>query len=257
LSSPARNGRPPMHRVSSDRRSVARLILAIAAASGCALGFALPSHAQDAYVSDRLAVPLYGAPSDQARMVDRALPGGSRITLLEPAATGAFTRVRTETGLEGWLAASVISTEPPARERLAAAEAEVERLSATVVELRGAIQRLQSGGAAPLPAGAGTAPQAGLEVGPPDLASSIESLRAELAGLRRSAGNSSGVETANQRLTELNAQLRQEVESLALELQVIRDEASRTSLLWGAGLILLGLIIGLLVKARPRRSAWS
>jgi len=250
-----------MHRVSSDRRSVARLILAIAAASGCALGFAIPSHAQDAYVSDRLAVPLYGAPSDQARMVDRALPGGSRITLLEPAATGAFTRVRTETGLEGWLAASVISTEPPARERLAAAEAEVERLSATVVELRGAIQRLQSGGADPLPAGAGTAPQAGLEVGPevgpPDLASAIESLRGELAGLRRSAGNSSGVETANQRLTELNAQLRQEVESLALELQVIRDEANRTSLLWGAGLILLGLIIGLLVKARPRRSAWS
>lgn len=198
-------------------------------------------------------------------MVDRALPGGSRITLLEPAATGAFTRVRTETGLEGWLAASVISTEPPARERLAAAQAEVERLSATVVELRGAIQRLQSGGADPLPAGAGTAqqagpdfgPEAGPGVGPPDLASSIESLRAELAVLRRAAGNSSGVETANQRLTELNAQLRQEVESLALELQVIRDEASRTSLLWGAGLILLGLLIGLLVKARPRRSAWS
>jgi hypothetical protein len=63
--------------------------------------------------------------------------------------------------------------------------------------------------------------------------------------------------SANDRLTELNTQLRQEVESLALELQAVRSGARLRSILTGAALVLLGLLAGVLIKARPRRGAWS
>jgi small-conductance mechanosensitive channel len=65
------------------------------------------------------------------------------------------------------------------------------------------------------------------------------------------------LQNTNQRLTELNAQLRQEVESLGLELQTVRERANQRWVLYGAGLVLLGLLAGVLLKARPRRSAWS
>jgi hypothetical protein len=81
---------------------------------------------------------------------------------------------------------------------------------------------------------------------------------AALSGdLKRLQDDNEQLEGANQRLTELNAQLRQEVESLGLELQTARERANQRWVLYGAGLVLLGLLAGVLLKARPRRSAWS
>lgn len=81
---------------------------------------------------------------------------------------------------------------------------------------------------------------------------------AALSGdIKRLQDDNEHLEGANQRLTELNAQLRQEVESLGLELQTARERANQRWVLYGAGLVLLGLLAGVLLKARPRRSAWS
>jgi hypothetical protein len=86
------------------------------------------------------------------------------------------------------------------------------------------------------------------------MAATLAGLHAEIRALR--AGNDR-LDEANGRLTELNGQLRQEVEALALELQATRRDARVRGLLFGAGLILAGLLAGVLIKARPRRSAWS
>jgi hypothetical protein len=86
------------------------------------------------------------------------------------------------------------------------------------------------------------------------LTATIAGLREDLARLQAERERS---DAANQRLAELNGQLRQEVESLALELQAARANARQRWLLYGAGLLLLGVLTGVLVKARPRRSAWS
>ena len=113
-----------------------------------------------------------------------------------------------------------------------------------------------TGSPAPTPASvarpATGAPAEATEVDP--VAAAMTELREEIRALE--AGGTE-LEIANQRLTELNAQLRQEVESLAFELQAARAGNGQRVLLYGAGLILLGLLIGVLIKARPRRSAWS
>jgi hypothetical protein len=105
---------------------------------------------------------------------------------------------------------------------------------------------------APIARPASDTPPEASEVDP--VAAAMTALREEIRALE--AGTTE-LEIANQRLTELNAQLRQEVESLAFELQAARAGNGQRVLLYGAGLILLGLLIGVLIKARPRRSAWS
>jgi len=130
----------------------------------------------------------------------------------------------------------------PEQVRIIELEAEVQRQRAIQAELRRELSRLQSGEPA---------------VNAVPLAESIAALRAELTVLGDRTGNRSELESANQRLTELNAQLRQEVETLALELQTLRTAQARSWLLYGAGLLLAGLLAGVSIKARPRRSAWS
>lgn len=79
-------------------------------------------------------------------------------------------------------------------------------------------------------------------------------LRKELADARL---HHAALEDSNARLTELNAQLRQEIESLAIELQTAREQGERRALLYGAGLILAGMIVGALLRRRPRNSVWN
>jgi hypothetical protein len=83
---------------------------------------------------------------------------------------------------------------------------------------------------------------------------SFAMLRQELADARLQRA---ALEDSNARLTELNAQLRQEIESLAIELQTTREQGERRALLYGAGLILAGLLVGVLLRRRPRNSVWN
>lgn len=83
---------------------------------------------------------------------------------------------------------------------------------------------------------------------------SFAMLRQELADARL---QHAALEDSNARLTELNAQLRQEIESLAIELQTTREQGERRALLYGAGLIFAGLLVGVLLRRRPRNSVWN
>lgn len=91
----------------------------------------------------------------------------------------------------------------------------------------------------------------------PQVAELGQTVAALSGDLERLQNANERLQHANQRLNELNAQLRQEVESLALELQAARAQANQRWVLYGAGLVFLGLLTGVLIKARPRRSAWN
>ena len=85
----------------------------------------------------------------------------------------------------------------------------------------------------------------------------IEQLEAELAELQRISA--SAVEAYNDNITlkESNARLRDELDDLAEERNRLEAGAENQAILYGAGLILIGLLAGLIIKSRPQRSAWS
>jgi len=55
----------------------------------------------------------------------------------------------------------------------------------------------------------------------------------------------------------LNTRLRSEIDALIDERDALRESREQRGMWLGAGLLLAGLLVGILVKARPRRSGWS
>ena len=79
----------------------------------------------------------------------------------------------------------------------------------------------------------------------------------ELAEIKQVSASALETAAENNRLTELNARLREELDDMVAEMDALRDDAQQRWLLIGGGLVLLGLVLGIGIKARPRRSAWS
>lgn len=61
----------------------------------------------------------------------------------------------------------------------------------------------------------------------------------------------------NRILQEANARLKEELDDLAESHARLQDNTQNQMLMIGGALILFGLIAGVLIKARPQRSAWS
>ena len=89
------------------------------------------------------------------------------------------------------------------------------------------------------------------------LDSDLTQARTELEEIRTISSNAVQVFQEKQRLTELNERLRDELEDLAADRERLAENLQRQWLFMGAGLIFIGLILGVLIKSRPRRSGWS
>lgn len=197
-------------------------------------GFTMSARAETVYISDTFAVPLRSGPSNSHRILHRGLPSGTELTVLERDDDAQFARVRTNRGTEGWIPEQYLVAEPIARDRLEAANREIDRLNSLIAEREAEIAKLRQ-------AGARTWEE--IETG------------AQPVGDRPDRASVSSPD--ERRLTELNERLRHEFERLAAE----RDELERSTrqrwLLIGAGVLLAGIALGAILKARPRRSAWG
>ena len=85
----------------------------------------------------------------------------------------------------------------------------------------------------------------------------IASLEAELDEVKTISADALEQFSANQRLTELNTRLRDELDDMIESHQALESNLQQQWLLTGAGLLLGGLLLGVVIKARPRRSGWS
>ena len=194
-------------------------------------------------MSDELLITFRTQPSNRGEIL-RNLSSGTALEVLEMPAEGEWARVRTGSGREGWVRKQYLQAQPVARDLLTAANREVEQLTRTVADLR---QRLESVDAA----------RSEAEQSSENLDERVNTLTQELAEIRRvSAG---AIETAaeNRRLEELNGRLRSELDTLVEERDRLEAAAEQRWLMIGGGLVLLGLVLGLVIKSRPRRSAWS
>lgn len=219
--------------------AVARTLVLIVALAGSAAAVA-----ETVYISDVLTVPLRSGPSNAYRILHRGLPSGTRLEVLGRDEESGFTQIRTDQGTEGWIPTQYLVDRPIARDRLVAANREIERLTAVVKK-----QETQLGS---LNREKGAAQQSSSS-----LEQQVASLEKELADIKQVSAGAIEEHANNQRLTELNERLRDELEILAQERDALQDNVQQRWLLIGAGLVLLGLFLGVVIKARPRRSAWT
>ena len=216
------------------RRALVRTILV------CACGLGLNAGAQTRFISDVLHVPLRSGPSSEHRIIHWGLPSGMALEVIEEDESGRFTQVRTETGTEGWIPSQYLVDEPIARDKLAEAQAEIERLESMV-------------------AGDASALVAELEEARDEAAKNAESaakvgeLEAELAEIRRVSASAIATQGENLKLAEANAELRRERNDLVAQTEELEGDVELRWMLVGGGMVVAGLLIGVWLGSRSRR----
>ncbi|MGD8832124.1 MAG: TIGR04211 family SH3 domain-containing protein [Pseudomonadales bacterium] len=225
-------------------RRRARPLVAALIAACCGALLSGGARAETAYISDTLTVPLRSGPSNANRILHRGLPSGTRLEVLGRDDDSGFVQVRTEGGMEGWLPEQYLVAQPIARDRLVAANRQIEELRDTVARQRAELDSLKS-----------SKNQA--DSSNADLSRQVESLQAELAEIKRVSAGAIAQNETNKELMALNERLRGEVDELVNNIADLEDNVQERWLLIGGGLVLAGLVLGVAIKARPRRSAWS
>jgi SH3 domain protein len=210
------------------------------------IALALPTGvaAETVYISDALTVPLRSGPSNAYRILHRGLPSGTQMEVLTRDSESGFTQIRTNRGTEGWIPEQYLVDEPIARHKLVQANREMERLKGRLSKHE---QQLNTLGAQ----------KSSTDQSNNSLQNELSTLETEIAEIKQISAGAIAEHATNLRLNELNERLRDEIEALVGERDTLKDNAQERWLMIGAGLVLLGFVLGIVIKARPRRSAWS
>lgn len=198
---------------------------------------ASPIEAQPRYVSDELRVSVRAGQGDDYRIV-AVLASGTEVEALESA--GDWTRVRTSADETGWMRTQYLQAEPIAADRLADVEAELQSAQNRIEELETSLRQARRDAAS-----------AGERVA--ELESRNEALQDKLTRAEE------GLE-----LEQVNQRLESRVETLGDEVAALeqrnRELAERDRQRWfavGAGVLLGGILLGMIVTRIPWRSRRS
>ena len=206
---------------------------------------ALPqAYANTVYISDELTVPLRSGPSGQHRIIHAGIPSGTQLTIIGEDADAGFTQIRTQRGTDAWVRTQYLVTEPVAKLRLASAQREIAQLRQRIARSDERIKELTNTSRSQASANQASSQE-------------ISQLKSELDRINAISSGALETHEENLQLKDVNARLRDELDDISEERNLLLDNAENESLMLGAGFVLLGLIAGVLIKARPQRSAWS
>ena len=195
------------------------------------IGF--PVNAEDAWISDQFEVMLRTGPST-TNAIERMLPSGTALEILERDAETGYTLVRTANGTEGWVLSRYLMAEASAREQL-------ERLTGQLTNANAEGSTLSS----QLDAVRGEQASANARVA--TLEREKRQLEQELAEIKRTAANVLSIDGQNKSLRDELATT--EIEAASLE-QQNRELTSKTTRYWfmtGAFVLTIGIGLGLWV----------
>lgn len=205
---------------------------------------AFTANAATLYVSDQLSIPLRRGPSTEYKIINAGLPSGTALEVLQENKEAGFTQVRTPNGVEGWVPSQYLDSEPPARNRLAAATKRVETLEAELKTVRSNFQDQRSA-------------RTEAEGRTTDLTKQTEKLQNELNELRRVSASAINNYEENKQLKTENQSLQSQVSQLSTRVRELERNTMLRWLLAGGGLVLVGLALGAWIKSRPKRSTWA
>lgn len=186
--------------------------------------------AQSMWVSDQFEVMLRTGPSTN-NAIERMLPSGTPLEVLERDEEAGYARVRTTAGTEGWVLARYLMNEPSAREQLSNLTNRLTNANAegsSLTSQRDAVQSEYDSATRQISA----------------LENENRNLEQELAEIKRTAANVLAIDTQNK---ELRDQLATAEIQVATVEQQNRELSGRTTRYWfmtGALVLVVGMILG-------------
>ena len=201
--------------------------------------------AETLYVSDELALTLRSGQSTQHQIL-RMVTSGTPVDILETNDETGYSRVRTPQGVEGWVLSRYLMDHPTAKDQLANAQKKMARLEDENTNLQAKLKEV-SGDKSSL-----TKEKGGLEA-------EKDKLQTELDHIRKTAASAIAIENENKRLSNERVRLETELQAVQQENHSLKDRRDREWFVRGAGVVIVGILIGLILpKVRfRRRSSWS
>lgn len=201
--------------------------------------------AETRYVSDSLEITMRSGKGN-SYSITRMLDSGTPVEVLEVDKDEGYTRVRTKSGKEGWVLTRYLMKTPAARNRLASAEKDLAELELEKRKLETTMAALSEEKNA--------------------LASELESLGGtnrkvsqELSEIKRTASSALAIDSENKELKSRVVALERDLQILQQENEGLRDRTARDWFMAGAGVILVGILVGLIIpRIRWRKkSSWD
>jgi SH3 domain protein len=201
--------------------------------------------AETRYVSDNLEITMRSG-KGTSYGITRMLRSGTPVDVLEEDEETGYTHVRAKGGKEGWVLTRYLMKGQAARDRLAAAEKNLAEL-----ELEN--RKMETGMAAL------TEEKAALEKELSSLDGQTRNVSQELAEIKRTASSALAIDAENKDLKGRVVSLERQLQTLQQENEGLRDRTARDWFMVGAGVVLLGIIVGLIIpRIRWRKkSSWD
>jgi SH3 domain protein len=209
------------------------------------LGLVTTAIAETRYVSDRLEIQMRTGKGTQFRIL-RMLPSGTALEVLKTDKESGYTRVRAPGGVEGWVLNRLLMKGQAARDKLAEAEKTLARLELENRKLNASFDELQK------------------EKGSTDqergrLNKDNRKLSQELEEIRRTASSALAIDAENDELKSRIVAYERQAQTLQQENEGLKDRTARDWFMVGAGVVILGMVIGLIIpRIRWRKkSSWD
>jgi SH3 domain protein len=196
------------------------------------------------YITDESKFPLRSGKSTENRIL-QMVPSGTAVTVLEDDPDG-YTRVKISKGSEGWLLSRYLMEKPSGREQLAGLHQEYASLQAKGSELKEKLETLNT-------------TKLDIERRNGILENHNLELLEELKSIRSSAARPIEISRENQELQQRLDQERETAQELRNENDRLREETNRNWFLTGAGVVLGGFLLGLIIPRIPwrKRRSWD
>lgn len=209
----------------------------------CLFSLALTATAEVRYVVDKLIITMRSGQSTQHQVL-RTWPSNTQLEILEPGEK--YSKARGPDGTEGWVLNQYITAKPTSKLLLATANQALSKAKAQNEQLKAELSLVQK-------------KEGKLSKEQHNLSRKNKKQTDELKHLRRVAAKPLQLENENQRLKKELLNLETEHDLLQQENQVLGDSSDREWFLNGAGVIILGIIIGLIApRLRVRKkSSWG
>ena len=223
-----------------ESRGLCKLALAV---MGClVMGSSL---AQSAWVSDQFEVTLRTGPST-SNAIRVSLSSGTRLEILETDSASGYTRVRTDRGTEGWVLSRYLMNEPSAREQLQTLSSQLSTAAERGSSLSSQLDAIRG-------------EQRSAEDQIRQLEREKGALTEELDAIRRTAANVLAIDRQNNELQEKLTNAEIDIDRLSEEVRGLRNQTNRSWFVAGAGVLLFGVVLGLVIPRMrwQRRSRYD
>ncbi len=198
------------------------------------------------YITDRFKVTMRSGESASHKIL-RMLTSGTAVEVLSDNPDTGYSQIRTGTGKTGYVLTRQLMGQPSARDRLARAEVRLRELQEEPGKLTAKLAKLQD-------------KHQQLNTAHRKLQGQKNGLERELETLRRTAANAIRISNERNELRKSVATLTRELEDIKQENRDLQNQTAQNWFMIGAGVIILGIVLGLLLphlRFQRRKSSWG